>query len=70
MDKMGLALKTFFLFIDLLLWAGIWLTGFDVVHWVLYIPAIFMLIAPVTGVCPGIIFLKKIYKEDSSKFIE
>jgi len=67
---MGTALKVFFLFIDLLLWGGIWLTGFELVHWLLYIPAIFLLVAPVTGVCPGIFFLKKIFNEKSTEYLE
>ena len=37
MDKMDLATKAFFLFLSLLLWAGIWLTGIDVVHWLLFL---------------------------------
>jgi hypothetical protein len=60
---MSAAMKAFFLLLDVMLWGGIWLTGFGVVHWLLYIPAVFLLIAAVTGVCPGIIFLEAIFKE-------
>ena len=65
MDNIGAAMRAFFLFTALLLWAGIWLTGIDVVHWLVYIPAVFLVIAAVTGICPGMVFLKKIFKESS-----
>ena len=49
------AMRFFFLVAGSLLWLGIWLTGFAVVHWLLYIPAAFFLFAAATGVCPGMI---------------
>jgi hypothetical protein len=63
---MGAALRVFYLVAALFIWAGIWLTGFEVVHWLLYIPAIFLLISAVTGICPGMIFLKNVFKENCS----
>jgi len=63
MDKMGSAMKAFFLFMGAILWLGIWLTGFNVVNWVLYLPAIFFIFSAVTGICPGLIFFKSIFKE-------
>ncbi len=38
---------------------GIWLTGFDKVSWVLYIPFLALFFAGITGICPGFIFWKK-----------
>ena len=38
MDKMDPPIRAFFLFIGAILWLGIWLSGFDRVHWVLYLP--------------------------------
>ncbi len=70
MDKMELSMKAFFLFAGLVLWTGIWLTGFDVVHWVLYLPASFFLISAVTGICPGMIFFKEVFREKQSEFSE
>lgn len=64
---MDSAMKAFFLFVGLFLWAGIWLTGFDVAHWILYIPATFFLISAVTGICPGMIFFQEIFRERNSK---
>jgi len=35
---------------------GIWLTGFNTVHWLLYVPVVFFYFAAVTGICPGLAF--------------
>jgi len=57
----------FFLFVSgSLVWTGIWLTGFDVIHWVLYLPAIFFAIAVITGICPGMIVSNLLFGEKSS----
>ena len=39
---------------------GIWLTGYEQIHWILYIPLLILPIAGITGVCPGIAFWKKL----------
>jgi len=66
MDKMEVAMKAFFLFVGLLLWLGIWLTGFDKAHWILYLPATFFLISAITGICPGMIFFRGLFGEKHS----
>lgn len=35
---------------------GIWLTGFEKVHWFLYVPVVSLAFAGITGICPGLIF--------------
>ncbi|MEK7735069.1 MAG: hypothetical protein AAB329_06470, partial [Pseudomonadota bacterium] len=40
---------------------GIWLTGFNTVHWVLYLPAAFFISAAVTGICPGMGFSRLLF---------
>jgi len=70
MDKMDLSTKAFFLFAGLVLWSGIWLTGFEVVHWILYLPASFFLISAVTGICPGMIFFKEVFREKQTELSE
>jgi hypothetical protein len=56
----------FFLFVSgTFVWTGIWLTGFDVVHWVLYLPAIFFAFAVITGICPGLIVSNLLFGENS-----
>lgn len=61
----GKSMRFFFLIAGSLIWLGIYLTGFNVVHWVSYLPAIFFIFAAITGICPGIIFSKMIFKEKS-----
>ena len=58
------AARVFFLIVSLTIWLGIWLTGFGIAHWVLYIPAIFLLFAAVTGYCPGMIITRTLFKEN------
>ena len=70
MDKMQLSMKAFFFFAGSILWLGIWLTGFDVAHWLLFLPASFFLFSAVTGICPGLIFFNELFKERQSQEIE
>lgn len=46
--------------IAIIMLLGIWLTGLDKVHWLLYVPPAFLVFAAVTGVCPGLIFWSKL----------
>jgi hypothetical protein len=59
------ALRMTFLMLGLVIWLGIWLTGFNAVHWVLYFPAVFVTFAGVTGICPGLIVNKILLGESS-----
>lgn len=61
----GKPMRFFFFVSSLVIWAGIYLTGFQTVHWLLYLPAAFFLFAAVTGICPGIMFSKKLFKDNS-----
>ena len=54
------AIRMLFLMIAGLILLGIWLTGFSVVHWVLYIPVAALVFAGVTGICPGYLIFKKL----------
>ena len=58
------AMRLFFLVAGTVIWLGIWLTGFNIAHWILYIPAVFFLFAALTGICPGIIFTKMIVPDN------
>jgi hypothetical protein len=40
--------------------AGIWLSGYDHVHWLLYIPPVALLFAGITGICPGYVLFTKL----------
>ena len=59
----GKSMRFFFLFSGTVIWGGIWLTGFSVVHWLLYIPAVFFYFAAITGICPGLIFSRLVFGE-------
>jgi hypothetical protein len=56
-------MRFFFLVSGSIIWAGIWLTGFATVHWLLYVPAVFFYFAAATGICPGLIFSRLILGE-------
>ena len=54
------AIRMLFLMVAALTMLGIWLTGFGVVHWVLYLPVAALAFAGITGICPGYMMFKKI----------
>jgi len=53
-------MRLFLLFGGALIWLGIWLTGFAVASWVLYVPAVTFVFAAITGICPGAIVTRTI----------
>ena len=56
---MSSSLRAQFISIALIVFIGIWLTGFDKVHWFLYVPVVLFTFAGITGICPGLIFWRK-----------
>lgn len=52
--------RVFFLNLALISLIGLWLTGFDKVHWFTYVIPTGLLFAALTGFCPGFIISKKI----------
>ena len=58
--KISTEMRIWFLGPILMLWIGIYLTGFDVVHWLIYVPSTFALFAFVTGLCPGMFLIRNI----------
>ena len=58
------ALRMLFLFMAAFISLGIWLTGINNVHWLLYIPPAALLFAGTTGICPGMIIFKKLGFKD------
>lgn len=54
------AIRMTLLWFSAIIMIGIWLTGFDKVHWLLYVPPGFLLFAAVTGICPGLIIWSKL----------
>ncbi len=54
------ALRMVFLSVAAIITLGLWLTGFDKVHWLLYVPVAVLTFAGVTGICPGLIFWSRL----------
>lgn len=54
------AQRMLFLVMSILISAGIYLTGYQSVHWLLYIPAAALLFAAISGICPGLMLFKKL----------
>lgn len=52
--------RLYFFNLASLILIGIWLTGFDKVHWFLYIPPAGLYFAAASGFCLGIFTSKKI----------
>jgi hypothetical protein len=64
MDKHKISsasMRFFFLVTGSIVWLGIWLTGFGIAHWLLYVPAVFFYLAAITGICPGLIFSRMLF---------
>jgi len=61
------SMRFFFFVAGSVIWAGMWLTGFALVHWLIYIPATFFYFAVVTGICPGLIVSRLILGESPKK---
>lgn len=53
------AIRMMFLSTAGVIFTGIWLTGFDRAHWVLYVPVVILTFAATTGICPGLIIWAK-----------
>ena len=60
------AIRMLFIFMAAFIAAGIWLTGINNVHWLLYIPPVFLLFDGVTGICPGYMIFRKLGFKGSS----
>ena len=54
------AMRMVFLTLAALILLGIWLTGVNTVHWVLYLPVAALAFAGITGICPGYLLFHKI----------
>ena len=54
------ALRMQFLFMAVVIFVGILLTGLQRAHWFLYLPVVMLLYAGISGVCPGLLLWKKL----------
>jgi len=55
------SMRLFMFNVSLLILLGIWLTGFDKVHWFLYSVPIFFMFATATGLCLGLAIPRLIF---------
>ncbi len=62
--KASPSVRLFLLVVGSVIWGGIALTGFHVVHWLLYVPAVFLVFAAVTGFCPGMMITRWLMREN------
>ena len=60
--RVGKQTRFFILWVALIIWIGILLTGIREVHWFLYIPAGWLPIAALTGICPGMFLARLVFK--------
>lgn len=58
------ALRMQFLATAAMILIGIWLTGFSEAHWFLYLPVVMFVFAGITGICPGLLFWKRLGFKD------
>lgn len=61
--RISSAMRFFFAVSGTIIWLGIWLTGLDKVHWLLYIPAFFFCFAAAIGLCTGLIISRMLFPE-------
>lgn len=61
--KIGRPMRFFLLISAAVIWTGIWLSGFQCVHWFLYLPGSFFIFAALTGICPGMILSNMLFKD-------
>ncbi|MES9990675.1 MAG: hypothetical protein ABW098_01900 [Candidatus Thiodiazotropha sp.] len=54
------AQRMLFLTVAALLFTGIGLSGWNQVHWFLYLPAGMLVFAGLTGICPGLMLYQKL----------
>ena len=51
--KASKSMRVWFAFMGSLLWIGIYITGFSIVNWLIYVPAAGFAFAAITGICPS-----------------
>jgi len=54
------AVRMQFLLLAVVILVGLWLTGFDQVHWFAWVPVVLLVFAGVTGICPGMMIWQKL----------
>ena len=58
---MSLQIRILLFLAGVVTWVGIYMSGLETVHWVLFLPASFFLFASLTGICPGLVLFQKYF---------
>jgi len=59
--RASISMRIWFAFVGVILWAGIYLTGFSTVNWLLYLPAAGFTFSAVTGICLSLMAISKMF---------
>ena len=59
----SLEMRLWFIGPMLMLWGGLYLTGFSEVHWLIYVPAVMSVFALISGKCPGMFLIRVILEK-------
>ena len=62
MQRASTEMKVWFALFGIIIWVGIYLTGFSSVHWLLYVPAVALIFAAVTGICPSQLLVFRFFR--------
>ncbi|MEN8175320.1 MAG: hypothetical protein ABFS23_06135 [Pseudomonadota bacterium] len=63
MARASRAMRLFLFNASVLISIGIWLSGYDRVHWFSYLVPAFFLVAAAVGICPGLAMARKLVGE-------
>lgn len=59
--KAPFSMRLWFAVMAAILWTGIYFTGFSLVNWLLYVPAIGLMFASIIGICPSQLAILKLF---------
>lgn len=62
MNKASNVMRVWFAAFAVIIFLGIYLTGFAVVHWLLYVPVAGLVFAAASGICPSQLLVSKLIK--------
>ena len=59
--RASIPMRLWFAFVGVILWVGIYLTGFSTVNWLLYLPAAGFTFSALTGICLSLVAISKMF---------
>jgi hypothetical protein len=60
----SIPMRLWFAVVGIILWTGIYLTGFSNIHWLLYVPAAGFIFSAITGICPSLTAISKMFRRE------